>query len=595
MNYRYGRLFALVVAFLVASLFLFSCNGNETPQPTPTTSEPTAEPVPTATATKKPPVTFEFLAGADYGATDFTNATFNSMAAQQADFVLVVGDLSYSQLEPESAWCDYVKSYLGAQYPVEVLVGNHEDDDGPDGWIDNFASCLPDRLGAVGEYAKQYYFDYPADTPIARFIMISPDLHVDGETYRFTKGSPRYTWLADTIDAARAEGIPWVILGMHKLCLTIGEKSCEIGTDLHDLVIEKKVDIVLHGHEHNYERTKQLALSDACQSVPPFVFNPSCVANDTASGVVAKGEGTVFLVVGNAGRTNYDLTPDSPIAGYFAAWAGDVDDQKNGYVKFTVSDDFLVANYIATVGLFSDSLIIQAQGGAPAPIPTAVPTDIPTVETSPTPTVGETETIVIPVIADATIREDRPDRNYGLEPSLEVDREARKDFLLKFDVSGLSGRRVVASRIMLFNLDDSGAGGDFHSTESDWEEETVIWDNAPASITWLSAIGPVTAGNWYEAFLGDHIAVDGIYSFRVSTTSTNGADYASREDPEHAPYLEIILEKPTSSSQVNTIASVAPNPLSVSTSATNLSSFSDLRLSLQRLLNWMMLGLPLWI
>ncbi len=40
-----------------------------------------------------------------------------------------------------------------------MVVGNHEDDDGAHGWIGTFAACLPDRMGMVGVYPVQYYFD----------------------------------------------------------------------------------------------------------------------------------------------------------------------------------------------------------------------------------------------------------------------------------------------------------------------------------------------------------------------------------------------------------------------------------------------------
>jgi len=49
----------------------------------------------------------------------------------------------------------------------------------------NFTECLPDRLGStVGPgsvYGAEYTFTYPTQAPLAKFIMISPRLTVDGE------------------------------------------------------------------------------------------------------------------------------------------------------------------------------------------------------------------------------------------------------------------------------------------------------------------------------------------------------------------------------------------------------------------------------
>ena len=146
-------------------------------------------------------------------------------------------DLSYANLTPESSWCDYVQSHVGSTFPFELIAGNH-DSAGSDqeGYIDNFAACLPDRLGGVrGTYGKEHYFDYPASTPIARFILISPNLcfYVSGQSgsttcYSYAAGTSHYTWLANTIDAARAAGIPWVIVGMHETCISTGVTACQI-------------------------------------------------------------------------------------------------------------------------------------------------------------------------------------------------------------------------------------------------------------------------------------------------------------------------------------------------------------------------------
>ena len=59
-----------------------------------------------------------------------------------------LGDMSYSQITPESSWCSFVTQHAGTM-PYEVVSGNHEDN-GPDGVWSNFAACLPDKLGSSG-------------------------------------------------------------------------------------------------------------------------------------------------------------------------------------------------------------------------------------------------------------------------------------------------------------------------------------------------------------------------------------------------------------------------------------------------------------
>src|SRR6266516_151762 len=219
---------------------------------------------------------FSFTAGGDIGGNSNSTTSLDLIAQSGSQFDLALGDLSYSERTPESAWCSYVQSHVGSSFPFELLSGNH--DDGGDinnGLIDNFTQCLPDRLGAVGTYGKEYYFDYRASSPIARFLMISPGLNfTDGGPYDYIAGTTRYNWVANTIDSARAAGIKWIIVGMHKVCISMGEMACEIGNDLYNLLVSKKVDLILQGHDHDYQRSKQLALnSTTCPAIQYDTYN----------------------------------------------------------------------------------------------------------------------------------------------------------------------------------------------------------------------------------------------------------------------------------------------------------------------------------
>src|SRR6266568_9642 len=113
---------------------------------------------------------FSFTVGGDIGGNGNTSTALDLIAQSGSQFHLAIGDLSYSEISPESSWCSYVKSRVGSTFPFELLAGNHEDGgETQNGLIDNFVQCLPDRLGAVGTYGKEFYFDYPASAPIARF------------------------------------------------------------------------------------------------------------------------------------------------------------------------------------------------------------------------------------------------------------------------------------------------------------------------------------------------------------------------------------------------------------------------------------------
>src|SRR5260221_5217836 len=328
---------------------------------------------------QSPSTSFSFTAGGDIGGNSSSSTALDLIAQSGSQFHLAIGDLSYSEITLESKWCSYVQSRVGSTFPFELLSGNHEDGGEPagqDGSIDNFVQCLPDRLGAVGTYGKEYYFDYPASSPIARFIMISPGLtFTNGGVYSYAAGTAHYNWVSNTIDSARAAGIKWVIVGMHKVCITMGTMLCEVGNDIMNLLVSKKVDLILQAHDHDYQRSKQLGLNGTtCTAISSAAYNSNCVVNDGSTGNYTQGAGPVVVIVGTVGAGLFNLNTAAADAGYFANWMGNNVNPTNGLAKFSLSADQLSvsANFTGSTvpGSFSDSFTITNPTATPTPTPT---------------------------------------------------------------------------------------------------------------------------------------------------------------------------------------------------------------------------------
>lgn len=304
------------------------------------------------------PMGFSFAAAGDHGANASTAASLAALDQSGAAFYLALGDMDYDQTASDEAWCSYVTQglpTLGGTFPFELVAGNHEEQGGPDGYILNHAACLPDRLNENGVYAAEYYFDYPQSEPLLRVIMIAADLQVAGVSYDYTIGSVHYNWLASAIDGARAAGIPWVAVGMHKNCITTGQKTCEIGTALLNLLVDKRVDIIFQGHDHNYQRSKQLALNaGTCAGVPTNAFDADCVADTGADGAYTKGAGTVIVISGAFGRCCYAVNASDSEAGYFA----EIDATSDGFMQLTVLPGRIDAQFVASTGSFADNFSI---------------------------------------------------------------------------------------------------------------------------------------------------------------------------------------------------------------------------------------------
>ena len=332
--------------------------GTGTPTPTPTIG-PTPTISPTPGPTPGPGSTFSFGATGDWGQNSNTTAVLNALHNSGANFAIALGDFSYISGSSESAWCNFVKASVGSTYPFELISGNHEDAI-RDGQVNNYAACLPHRLSPLtGLYGKQYYFDYPASSPLARFINISPGLTFpDDGSYDYSAGSTRYNWVRDAIDGAHSAGIKYVVVSMHKYCISLVSGSCEAGSDLMNLLISKKVDLYLQAHDHAYSRSKQLAFKTGCTSISPGSYNSTCVVDNDNQ--FAYGAGTVIATVGVGGVGINSQNGSDPEAGYFSTYQGSNANPTFGFLKFTISPTSISAQFVKGAGgTFQDSFTIQ--------------------------------------------------------------------------------------------------------------------------------------------------------------------------------------------------------------------------------------------
>ncbi len=351
---------------------------------------------------------FTFGAAGDMGAGKAAAATLTNLGNAGTSFFLHLGDFSYGETPPggtatPASWCQFVQTTakLPSGYPYELVSGGHVSQavKGQDGQLEDYTACLPDQLHSTiapgSEYGKDYYFDYPPAAPMARVFMIAA-----GETFTnggapddYSAGSANLTWLSGAIDDARAHGIPWVFVGMAFNCVTAGEKHCEIGADLFNLLVAKKVDLVLQGHEHGYERSGQFALDPTtCPAISVSgakgtgvpAYNKGCMANDGSSGAYSKDAGPVVVIAGTAGTglRPMDTTgsADATEAPYFAKLMGSNNpDADHGFMKYTVTPTQLTATFVSdndATQPFSDTFTITGSG--PVPPPTGPSTTTPT-------------------------------------------------------------------------------------------------------------------------------------------------------------------------------------------------------------------------
>ena len=120
------------------------------------------------------------------------------------------------------------------------------------------------------------------------------------------------------------------------------------------------------------------------------------------------------------------------------------------------------------------------------------------------------------------------------------------DFLVKFNVSGTAGCPITGARLPLTvgsTTDDNSAhGGDFFGVAPGaWGEGTVTWNTAPAPAGGaVASLGSVALNTTYLVNVTPLVTGDGAVTIRVSSTSSDGARYFSREgSTTQAPQLPV--------------------------------------------------------
>ena len=294
----------------------------------------------------------------DHDDTDESAAVFQRMGRDRVDFIQSLGDLSYDETPDEAfAWCDFVKENVnegadeasgidyGDSVPLQIVQGNHDDLL----WPYVSERCFPDRVGAVtaeeDSYGKEYFFDAPRDKPMARFI-ITPAVEKDD----YQSDTDGYEWLSDAIDSARQSGIDWVVVAQHKNYISAGSKKDEVGSDYFNLLLSKKVDVILQGHDHTYQRSHQLALGAGCRDLSTGRTDSDCIVDADDSEAYEAGQGTVLVINGSGGRELDDVDKSDPEADYFEKIEGRNTGGSFGYLKMTITPQELQGTYIVADG-----------------------------------------------------------------------------------------------------------------------------------------------------------------------------------------------------------------------------------------------------
>lgn len=221
------------------------------------------------------------------------------------DLVTIAGDLSYASVTPPNgevewswdAWFLQIEPYA-ATAPMMMTVGNHEECPGT---ITNATGTYPigfaaftARVGMPANGFSNLWFSYTHRN--VAYISVSSE-HPHGPN------DPQHLWAEAALAAVDRSVTPWVVFTQHRPLLSSDASEPQLPGSgdfilaWEPLLLKYKVDVVVVGHQHMYERTGAL--------VNGTIVTP-CI-----NGTYTNPGGPIYLVIGTSGA-DMDFTYVEP-------------------------------------------------------------------------------------------------------------------------------------------------------------------------------------------------------------------------------------------------------------------------------------------
>ena len=151
--------------------------------------------------------------------------------------------------------------------------------------------------------------------------------------------------------------------------------------------------------------------------------------------------------------------------------------------------------------------------------------------------------------ADAYVKSTSPTSKYGTATTLRLRLGSDSSpttyrAFARFNVNGIT-QPIVSATLRLYVTDASKDGGAVALADNAWTESTVTWNTQPAFIGGALDSNAITLVNtWVEWDVTAAVTGNGVYTFGLTNSLTDGAYYISREGAANKPELKLVLGSP---------------------------------------------------
>jgi hypothetical protein len=416
------------------------------------------------------------------GAGDIANCstTADSATARLLDgiagTVFTLGDNAY----PNGSNRDYRRCYRPTwgrhEHRTRPAPGNHEyKTAGADGYFDYFDPNPGAR--------RQGWYSY--DLGSWHIVVLNSNCSKIGGCGR---DSPQVDWLRGDLAANAGRN---VLAYWHHPLFSSGRHGPERAVrTFWDVLYANGADIVLNGHEHDYER-----------------FAPQDPAGRADSEF-----GIRQFIVGTGGTNLRSRATNAANSQVFSS--------THGVLKLTLRADAYDWEFVPIAGRTFTDRGTTATHGPP----------------------GGLRTTTVTATADAFVDQARPRTNFDASSRLYVDGNTGKGrdrrAYIRFVVTGISG--TVRGAYLRFRVGDGTVNGPrVYPTSSGWSAPSLTWRNRPAATgAAVDDLGRTPSRRWNHLDVTRIVRGNGTYSFLLRSTSGDGLSLSSIQG-SRAPRLVI--------------------------------------------------------
>ncbi|KAK1360460.1 Purple acid phosphatase [Heracleum sosnowskyi] len=207
------------------------------------------------------------------GSISVVNAIASEVSSGNIDSIFHIGDISYATgFLVEWDFFLHLISPVASQLSYMTAIGNHERD-----YIDTGSVYITADSGGECGVPYETYFPMPTsekDKPWYSIEQGSVHFTVISTEHEWSESSEQYAWMKMDMASVDRTRTPWLIFMGHRPMYSSSDGLSIIPNvdnkfvqAVEPLLLSNKVDLVLFGHVHNYERTCAIYQGE-CKAMP---------------------------------------------------------------------------------------------------------------------------------------------------------------------------------------------------------------------------------------------------------------------------------------------------------------------------------------